>query len=121
MHLGNEAVKRQQDLKLEELSPILLRNFQGHRDKITQVIFNPNLKQLISSSQDGMIMTWSLQPNSRPQKFVGHKGSVYDVAINPTGNQIASASKDNTIRLWNNNAEAFSYILKGHSAPVKSI
>jgi hypothetical protein len=50
MHLGNEAVKRQQDLKLEELSPILLRNFQGHRDKITQVIFNPNLKQLISSS-----------------------------------------------------------------------
>jgi centriolar protein POC1 len=66
-------------------------------------------------------MTWSLQPNSRPQKFLGHKGAVYDVAVNPNGSQIASASKDNTIRLWNNNAEAFSYILKGHSAPVKSI
>ena len=23
--------------------------------------------------------------------------------------------------MWNNNAEAFSYVLKGHSAPVKSI
>ena len=68
-----------------------------------------------------MIMTWSLQPNSRPAKFAGHKGSVYDVAVNPTGTQLASASKDNTIRLWNNNAEAFCYILKGHSAPVKSI
>jgi hypothetical protein len=85
------------------------------------VIFNPNLKQLISCSTDGQIMTWSLQPNSRPQKFLGHKGGVYDVAVNPNGSQIASASKDSTIRLWNNNAEAFSYILKGHSAPVKSI
>ena len=35
MHLGNEAIKRQEDLKLDEISPILLRNFQGHRDKIT--------------------------------------------------------------------------------------
>ena len=66
MHLGNEAAKRSKDLQLEEISPILLRNFQGHRDKITQVVFNPNLKQLVSSSQDGMIMTWSMQPNSRP-------------------------------------------------------
>jgi WD40 repeat protein len=41
--------------------------------------------------------------------------------VNPTGTHLASASKDSTIRLWNNNAEAFSYILKGHSSPVKSI
>ncbi len=66
LHLGKEAQKRNQDLQLEELSPILLRSFQGHRDKVTQVIFNPNLKQLVSASQDGMIMTWSMQPNSRP-------------------------------------------------------
>jgi len=64
---------------------MLLRSFQGHKDKVTQVIFNPNLKQLISSSTDGQIMTWSLQPNSRPQKFLGHKGAVYDVAVNPNG------------------------------------
>lgn len=82
----------------------MLRSFKGHKDKITQVIFNPNLRQLISSSTDGMIMTWGLRPNSRPSKFLGHKGAVYDVAVNPTGTHLASASKDGTVRLWNNNA-----------------
>ena len=67
------------------MTPGLLRSFRGHKDKITQVIFNPNLRQIISSSTDGMIMTWGLRPNSRPQKFLGHKGAVYDVAVNPTG------------------------------------
>lgn len=47
-------------------APCLLRSFRGHKDKITQVIFNPNLRQIVSSSTDGMIMTWGLRPNSRP-------------------------------------------------------
>jgi len=69
----------------EHTDPELMRSFRGHKDKITQVIFNPNLRQVISSSQDGMIMAWGLRPNSRPNKFLGHKGAVYDVAVNPTG------------------------------------
>mmetsp|Transcript_35771 Transcript_35771/g.34795 ORF Transcript_35771/g.34795 Transcript_35771/m.34795 type:complete len:86 (+) Transcript_35771:46-303(+) len=85
---------------------MVMRTFRGHKDKVTQVIFNPNLRQIISSSTDGMLMTWSFRPNSRPQKFLGHKGAIYDVAVNPTGTILASASKDSCIRLWNNNAEA---------------
>jgi WD40 repeat protein len=58
--LNQEAVKRHQDLATTESTPSLLRAFQGHKDRVTQVIFNPNLRQLISCSTDGMIMTWSL-------------------------------------------------------------
>jgi len=93
-----------------DVDPALMRSFMGHKDKVTQVIFNPNMKQCVSCSTDGMIMTWGLRPNSRPQKFVGHKvtshfhlkGSVYDIDVNPAGNQIASCSRDNTIRVWTN-------------------
>jgi len=31
-------------LEQDENTPSLLKSFKGHKDKITQVIFNPNLK-----------------------------------------------------------------------------
>jgi WD40 repeat protein len=97
-------MNRAPEVEQEDLAPQLLRSFKGHKDKITQVVFNPNLKQVISASNDGMVMTWGLRPNTRPSKFIGHTGAVYDVSVNPSGTQIASCSKDNTVRLWNNNA-----------------
>ena len=103
-HFGSDIPLNTGIMNLGQSDPSLIRSFRGHKDKITQVVFNPNLRQVVSSSTDGTIMTWGLTPNSRPSKFLGHKGSVYDVAVNPTGTLLASASKDSTIRIWNNNA-----------------
>lgn len=44
-----------------------------------------------------------------------------DVAVNDRGTLIASCSRDQTVRIWSNNASAACTIMKGHSAPVKSI
>ncbi|MCQ2819273.1 MAG: WD40 repeat domain-containing protein [archaeon] len=41
--------------------------------------------------------------------------------MNPLGNLIASASNDETVRLWTNSVGAKSTILKGHTAPVRSV
>tara|TARA_B110000285_G_C15097182_1_gene602763 strand:+ start:199 stop:525 length:327 start_codon:yes stop_codon:yes gene_type:complete len=79
------------------------------------------MRQVITSSMDGVVLCTSLKANSRANKFVGHKGPVYDVACNPSCTLLASASRDTTIRVWNNNASARYSVLKGHSAPVKSI
>jgi centriolar protein POC1 len=79
------------------------------------------MRQIISSSTDGVVLATVLKANSRANKFIGHTGPVYDVAINPSSTLIASASRDTTIRVWNNTASARNSILKGHSAPVKSI
>ena len=101
--------------------PNLIKSFLEHKDKITQCIFSPNMKQIISGSYDGVVLATSLKANSRANKFIGHKGPVYDVSINPSSLLIASCSRDTSIRIWNNNASAHCSILKGHSAPVKSI
>jgi centriolar protein POC1 len=65
--------------------PALKRSFKGHKDAITGICFNPNLKQVISSSLDGTLMVWNFKPSLRPYRFIGHKGPVYDVCVNPTG------------------------------------
>jgi len=59
--------------------PILNRSFRGHNDTITAGVFNPNMKQLVTSSLDNTA-----------------------VVISPNGTLIASASSDETVRIWSN-------------------
>jgi centriolar protein POC1 len=82
--------------------PTLLRSFRGHKDKINSVLFSPNMKQVISGSDDGDVILWNFKPQMRPYKFIGHKGAINEVAINPSGSLLASASSDQTVRLWSN-------------------
>ena len=57
----------------------------------------------------------------RPFKFTGHKGAINDIAINALGDTIASASSDETVRLWKNTVKGQYNIIKGHSAPIRSV
>ena len=66
-----------------EEDPYVLKALQGHKEKVTSAVFHPNLKQVISSSNDGHILAWGLSANARPNKFAGHQGPVCDVSINP--------------------------------------
>ena len=65
--------------------PALKRSFKGHKDAITGICFNPNLKQVVSSSLDGTLMVWNFKPSLRPYRFIGHKGPVYETCISPNG------------------------------------
>lgn len=101
--------------------PALKRSFKGHKDTITALAFNPNLKQVVSSSLDGTLMVWNFKPTLRPYRFIGHSGPIYDMAVSPNGQVIASASADETVRIWTNTVEGHSKVIKSHSAPVKSV
>lgn len=72
--------------------PSLKRSFRGHRDNVTSVVFNPNLKQAMSTSLDSSLMVWNFKPQLRPFRFVGHKGHVNDVDVNPTGTLMATGA-----------------------------
>jgi len=53
--------------------PTLERSFRGHKDGVTSVAFNHNMKQLISGSLDGCVMVWNFKPQLRAFRFAGHK------------------------------------------------
>ena len=53
--------------------PTMERHFKGHRDTVTSVAFNPNMKQLATGSMDSCVMVWHFKPQSRAYRFIGHK------------------------------------------------
>lgn len=53
--------------------PTMERHFKGHRDTVTSVSFNPNMKQLATGSMDSCVMVWHFKPQSRAYRFIGHK------------------------------------------------
>lgn len=65
----------QAQLLMQPDDPTLERSFRGHKDAVTSVAFNSNLKQLISGSLDNCVMVWNFKPQLRAFRFAGHKVS----------------------------------------------
>ena len=92
--------------------PTLERSFRGHKNSVTSLVFNPNMKQLISGSLDNCLMVWNFKPQLRAYRFTGHKAPVTSVDYNSTAGLIASGSKDRTVRLWLPTVEGKSTVIK---------
>jgi centriolar protein POC1 len=118
---GNNANFNGREEEQESMHPQSLKTFKGHRERITRIEFNPNLKQLVTTSNDAVVHVWNYKKNSRPYVFDAHKKAINALSINPSGNLIATGSSDKTIRIWNNSVEGFSKSLKSHSGPVRDL
>lgn len=60
--------------------PTLERSFRGHKDAVSSVAWNPNLKQLITGSLDCSVMVWNFKPALRAFRFSGHKVQLSDTS-----------------------------------------
>ena len=80
--------------------PTLERTFRGHRGAVTACAFNPNMKQIVTSSKDHSLMIWNFKPSMRAYRFTGHTAPVLSVAYSPQGECIASGGRDRSVRLW---------------------
>ena len=70
-----------QTQQMESPDPALERSFRGHRDRVNAVAFNPNMKQLVTASDDAAVMVWHFRPTLRAFRFIGHKAAVLSVAV----------------------------------------
>ena len=111
----------QQPQEENEMHPESIKMFKGHKERISRIEFNPNLKQLVTTSSDAVVHVWNYRKNTRHYKFTAHKGGINALSINPAGNLIATGSSDKTIKIWNNSIEGFHKTLKSHTGVVRDL
>ena len=52
---------------------MLERAFRGHTGVVNALVFNPNMRQLVSGGEDGSLLVWHFKPSLRAYRFTGHK------------------------------------------------
>ncbi|CUA72610.1 putative WD repeat-containing protein alr3466 [Nostoc sp, PCC 7120] [Rhizoctonia solani] len=74
---------------------------EGHTDIIKSLVFSPNGKHLVSSSDDCSIRIWDTTSGQLAfGPFKEHTSSVCDVKICPGAHSLISVGEDDTVRLW---------------------
>ncbi|XP_028418818.1 WD repeat-containing protein 36-like [Dendronephthya gigantea] len=82
----------------------VVRQFSGHRNRITDVAFSPDARWLITCSLDSTIRTWDL-PSGRILDCFLVESPATSLSISPVGDFLATAHVDDVgIYLWANKA-----------------
>jgi len=78
----------------------LIRTFEGHKERVTSVVFSPDGSMIASGSEDGSIKLWDTQNGVLLRTIKDHNSDVTSVAFSPDGNMIASGDDSRTVKLW---------------------
>eukprot|EP00899_Mesostigma_viride_P001787 jgi/Mesvir1/11609/Mv00018-RA.1 len=114
--------------KLGENKPV--KSFQGHKDEVNAIKWDPTGTYLASCSDDCTAKIWSLKQDKCVHDFREHAKEIYTIKWSPTGpgtanpNKqlvLASASFDASIKLWDIEQGGSIYSLTKHSDPVYSV
>ncbi len=77
-----------------------IRHFDAHVGLINSLLFSPDSKALVISSDDKTLRLWDIQTGSEIRKFTGHTSWVGPIDFSQDGDTLISGGGDNTIRFW---------------------
>jgi hypothetical protein len=78
----------------------LIQRFEGHRDGITDAVFTPDGRWLLSSSLDRTIRVWETATGSELQRWTGATAPVMTLALAADGRRVLAGCRDGTASVW---------------------
>lgn len=91
---------------------------KAHDKDINSLTLTPNLKHLVSGSQDKTAKIWRLEDGNLTGTLKGHRRGVWGVKCSPTEQIIATASGDQTIKIWSATTFECLKTFEGHTNSV---
>lgn len=104
--------------------PNPLRAFEGHRDEINCLRFDPSGSLLASCSDDATAKVWSVTSSAPVYDLREHTKEVYTMRWSPGSSRrlmLATASFDSTVKLWDINNGRCVESFENHRDPVYSV
>jgi WD40 repeat protein len=92
---------------------------EGHTRLIRGVVFSPDGRYLISSSDDTYALVWDVETVKVIRQFK-HGGIVFHAHLSPDGTSLVTATQDKMFYLWNFETGELRLTGKGHTAHVYS-
>ncbi|KAG0371647.1 hypothetical protein BGX24_001390 [Mortierella sp. AD032] len=104
-----------------------LRVFEGHKDEVNAIRWDPLGELLASCSDDKTAKVWNLSQNECLFDLTAHTEAVYDMTWAPREpsskdpRMLATASFDTSVRLWDANNGACLRVLSRHIEAVYTV
>jgi WD40 repeat protein len=117
---GHDCILKIHDIRLSN-HHLCLAQYVGHKSIITDVHFNKEESQILSSSFDRTVKLWSSQNSTCERTFIGHTDAVLSCDFSPDGRYVASGSMDNTIKIWDLSTGECVSTAKKHTRWVKVV
>jgi WD40 repeat protein len=95
------------------------RQLNGHKSKVTGLVFMKDSKTLISCGADKTVFLWDAARGVELRHFTGHDDAILCLALTPDDKKLATGAKDGTVRVWNlANGDKQIYSIGGNMGPV---
>ncbi|MGD1857857.1 MAG: AAA-like domain-containing protein [Leptolyngbyaceae cyanobacterium] len=91
---------------------------EGHQDRVWNVTFSADGRQLATTSWDNTIRLWT-SSGTLLTTLEGHDAGTWGVDFSPDGNVLVSSSDDTTVRLWR--LDQIPQTLHGYEGPVTGL
>jgi hypothetical protein len=101
-------------------SPALVRNLEGHTDRVWACAVTPDGRHVVSASEDKTLKVWELARGRAVATLEGHTSLVNACAVTPDGRHVVSASDDQTLKVWELASGRAVATLEGHTSLVNA-
>ena len=88
-------------LLLDSMYLNVLLSYNGHKRRITEIIYDKEGEKFFSSCSEGKIFAWDLLTAQKLIAFIGNT-NVNKIILSNNGNLLASCSNDGNIFIWKN-------------------